>query len=153
MASDGAIHKRSLFDMRRSRTRPVSHEKTAEHGMCFCSLVVLVPKYLHEQHPTFCTSSSLIILRDLSLCLRLVHHRVLLAEVETNTVDAVSLISRCRVPFALEDVAKVASAVTADDLYPLHAERSIAVSRDCARHSIEECWPSAATLELLLRGV
>jgi len=57
------------------------------------------------------------------------------------------------VPLALEDMAQVPSTVAAYDLCPLHAESSIHMPRHCARHSVIERWPSAARLELLLRGV
>lgn len=59
------------------------------------------------------------------------------------------LIGGSRVALALEDVAKMAAAVRADDLCPRHAVATVVSSRDSAGDAVEVCRPAAAGLEFV----
>lgn len=65
-------------------------------------------------------------------------------ELQANAVHAVSLVSRCTVPFALEDVTQVASAIRAHNFRSTDTKRSIFKTFDCAGDAIKVCWPPAA---------
>lgn len=60
-----------------------------------------------------------------------------------------SLISRSRIPLALEDVAQMAPAVRTSDLRPLHPERAICVSGYSLRDGIKVRRPPTARLEFV----
>jgi hypothetical protein len=57
------------------------------------------------------------------------------------------------IPFALEHVAQVPSAVRAHDLCPRHAEAVVLVAGDSSRDAVEIRRPAAAGLELVVRLV
>lgn len=78
------------------------------------------------------------------------NHLVVGREVETNAVDAVSLIRRRGESFALEYVTKVATAVGANDFGPGHAESTVFMSSYSARDAVEVSRPSAAGFELVI---
>lgn len=61
-----------------------------------------------------------------------------------------SLVGRRRVSLSLENVSQMTATITADDLRPAHAERSVCVSGDGAGHSVEEGGPAAAGLEFVV---
>jgi hypothetical protein len=88
-----------------------------------------------------------------SLRLRLLRSSLLFLEVQTHTVDAVSLIRWRWVSLSLEHMSQMTTAIAAHNLYPLHAKCPIAVSRHRTGYGIVERRPSAPTLELLVRGV
>lgn len=92
------------------------------------------------------------ILVQLPCSLRLLD-RIVRVEIETDTVDAVSLIGRRSVAFALEDMAQMTPAIRADDLDPLHAKSAVYMSRDSSRDRVEKRGPPASRLELLSRFV
>lgn len=94
----------------------------------------------------------MVILLQLPHSLRLLD-RIVRVEIETDTVDAVSLIGRRSVAFALENMAQMTPAVRADDLDPLHAKSAVHMSRDSSRDRVEKRWPPASRLELLSRFV
>ncbi len=87
------------------------------------------------------------------LRLALVHYRVLIAEVQRDRVHTVPLIRWCRVPFALEHMPQMPSAVRAYDFRPLHPERAVDVPCHGARNGVVESRPAAPRLELLFRGI
>lgn len=71
-------------------------------------------------------------------------------KVHANAVYAVSLVRRRRVALPLEDVSKMTSTVRAYNLDPLHSKCAVRVSCHSSWEGIEECWPAAAGLELVL---
>jgi len=77
-------------------------------------------------------------------------NRIILSELQADTVHAMPLIDRGCITFSFEDVAKMATTVAADNLSSLHAKGAIRVSRHCARDGIEICRPTAARLELVV---
>lgn len=58
-----------------------------------------------------------------------------------------------RVPFTLKDVTKMASAVAANNLSPLHPKGVINMSLHGSRDRVEISWPATAGLELVVRFV
>lgn len=64
-----------------------------------------------------------------------------------------ALISRSLVALALEDMAKVTTAVSADNFRPLHAKRVIHVSGHSSGNRVKVCGPSTARLELMVGSV
>ena len=64
-----------------------------------------------------------------------------------------SLVGWRWVTLALEHVSQVSSTVCAHYLRPLHSKRSICVSRYSTWNCIEESWPSASRLELLIGAI
>ena len=60
------------------------------------------------------------------------------------------LVRRCRIPLALENMPEMASAVRAHNLCTGHAEGRICVSGHSTGDRIEICWPSTATLKLVI---
>lgn len=87
---------------------------------------------------------------SLSLCLRLLNHRVVLVEVQRDTVDAVTFIRGCIVSFSFEHMSQVSAAVGADNLSPLHAKCSIGMASDGSLYGIKVRWPAASRLELVV---
>lgn len=83
----------------------------------------------------------------------LLHRRVLRAEVQADTIDAVALVGRGGEPLALEDVAQVAAAVGAYDLDALHEHAGVLEALDGAGDAVEVGRPAAAALELVRRLV
>ena len=81
---------------------------------------------------------------------RLLLRRLILSrELQADAVDTVALISGRGVTLALEDVAEVATAVSADNLDAAHAESPVLVSDNGARDAVEVGWPTAARAELV----
>jgi hypothetical protein len=56
----------------------------------------------------------------------------LIFKLERDAIDAMSLVSRCRESFILEDVPEMATTVGAGDLDSSHTVRGILVSLDSA---------------------
>jgi len=69
-------------------------------------------------------------------------------EVEGYRIDAVPFVSGRREAFSLEDVAQMSAACRADDLGAHSTERDVLMAGDCTRNGVEECGPTAATVEL-----
>lgn len=67
-----------------------------------------------------------------------------LVELQANAVHAVSLVSRRIVPFTLEDMTQMASAIRAHNLRSTDTKRSIFKTFDCARNAVKVCWPAAS---------
>ena len=70
--------------------------------------------------------------------------RVVLVELEADAIDAMPLIRRRVVPFTLEYMTQVATALTTHDLSPLHAKTTIGMTSHSARDAVKICRPSAA---------
>lgn len=87
------------------------------------------------------------------LRLTLLLNRILVGELQTNTVDTMPLISRGRISLALEHMSQVSSTVAAHDLDSLHAKRTVDMSRHSAGHRVEESGPATPGLELLVCSV
>jgi hypothetical protein len=65
----------------------------------------------------------------------------------------VALISRGFVALTLEDMAKMTTAIGADNLRSLHAKRVVHMSGHSPRNGVEVCRPSTARLELVVSSV
>ena len=108
------------------------------------------PLHQPQQH-----LSQVIILRlvcDLCLTLLLLD-RILRAEIQTNTVDAMPLIRRRRISLSLEHMSQVTSTVRTNYLNPFHAKSAIRMPRHGTRHSIVKGRPSTSGPKLLTRGI
>lgn len=90
---------------------------------------------IHSQHNT-----SSLRLRFLPLILR---------KPQTNTINTMPLIRRCRIPLSLEHMPQMPSTVIAHDLRALHPKRRIRVPLHSPRHGVEIRRPAAAGLELV----
>lgn len=64
-----------------------------------------------------------------------------------------SLVCGRGVTFSFEHMTQMASTITADDLCSLHTKSAVCVPCHGTRDGVVERRPSAAGLELLLRGV
>lgn len=73
-------------------------------------------------------------------------------KLQTNTIDAMPLICRRRIPLALEDMAQMTPAVTTHNLRPLHPKRAIRMSSHGAGDRVKVRRPAAAGLEFM-RGL
>jgi hypothetical protein len=79
--------------------------------------------------------------------------RIIRGELQANAVDTMSLVCRCWIPLPLEDMTKVTTTISADDLRPLHPECAVGVSGDRAWDGIVVRWPAASRLEFVVRFV
>lgn len=61
-----------------------------------------------------------------------------------------TLVSGSRISLSLEDVTEMATTVGADNLGTLHTKGAVGVSGHSTRNGIEESWPAAARLELVV---
>jgi hypothetical protein len=100
-----------------------------------------------KQHTNY---KRLLLPSHLWLCLR---RWILVAELHRHRVHAMSLVGRRRVALILENMAQMSATICANYLYPLHAESLVAVPCHCTRYCVEERWPPAARLELLVCAV
>ena len=73
----------------------------------------------------------------------------ILRKLDTNTINTVPLIRRCRISFSLEHVPQMPTAIRADDLRPRHTKRVILMPRHSARQGVEIRGPSAAGREFV----
>ena len=80
-------------------------------------------------------------------------NRIILVELQRDTVDTVPLIGRVVISLALEHMSQMSSTVTANNLRPLHTESAICMPRHRTRDVVKVRWPSTARLELVFRGV
>lgn len=84
------------------------------------------------------------------------HGRLLLlhivGELETDAVDAVSLIGRGIVSLALEDMTQMATTVSAQNLGARHSQRAILMADDSTGNRVKVGGPAAAAVELV-RGL
>lgn len=74
----------------------------------------------------------------------------LLMKLQTDTINTMPLVRRRRVPFALENMSQMSAAVTAHNLRPLHAERTVRVPRHRAGDAVKVRGPAASRLELVV---
>ncbi len=79
-----------------------------------------------------------------------VFDRIVLRELQANTIHTMSLIGRSRIAFPFEDMAQMPTTVAADDLCPLHTESAISMPCDGTRDRVEVCRPAAAGLEFVV---
>lgn len=86
----------------------------------------------------------------ISLRLGLSTGSFILCKPQTNTIHTVTLIGRGRIPFTLEDMAKVASTVAAGDLRALHTKGVIHMSFHSTRNRVKIGRPTTARLELVV---
>ena len=80
-------------------------------------------------------------------------NRIILVELQRDTVDTVPLIGRVVISLALEHMSQMSSTVTANNLRPLHTESAICMPRHRTRDVVKVRWPSTARLELVLSSV
>ena len=75
------------------------------------------------------------------------------AEINTNTIHAMSLILGIPKSFALEDVSQMAPAVVTHYLRPRHAQTRICPLSYSIRHSIPESGPTTSGIEFVICAI
>lgn len=84
--------------------------------------------------------------------LRLRLHTLLsLLKPQTNTINTVPLIRRCRKPLSLKNMPQMTPTVTAYNLRPLHPKGVIRMPRHSTGDRIKICGPAAAGLKFVCR--
>jgi hypothetical protein len=80
------------------------------------------------------------------------HCLLVLCKLQTNTVHAMPLICRRRIPLTLENMTQMTPAVTTHNLRPLHPKRAIRVSGHRTGDRVKVRRPAAPGLEFM-RGL
>lgn len=135
MASDGAIAATSSL---------CTLHQTVKASSGVLSPIIIVIQLYYSYHRSHTNILSNLIRHLLLLCW------VVLCELQTDTVDAMSLVSRRWIPFSLEHMSQMPSAVAAHNLRPLHPESAICMPRHRTWHGVKESRPAAARLEFVV---